>query len=102
MFASEARRYIESLIRQRKTIARTGGCQKPDALYVATQLEVLLRTYRYNTNADMAHFFVRKQAEIHFIIPAHKQHTNSQTVTRFTELLNEARQILSKQLLEIR
>ena len=84
MFATEARKYIEKLIRLQKSIERK-GYRRIDQLSVTqarTHLKKQLDFFRYDTDEKMHGFWDHNRSEIRTLIP-------NESNRCFTKLMNE-------------
>lgn len=98
MFAKEARRYIESLIRIQKHI-RMRHYQRDDQQTVnecLLKLKTLLQTWQYSSNERMSAFWINHRAEIRYLVPT-TTYKGFKCLLRRFEALDQESQIIELQ-----
>lgn len=98
MFAQDARRYIESLIRIQKHI-RKQGYERDDQQVVnecRRRIQPLIEENKYRTNERMAGFWINHRAEIRYLVPT-TTYKGFKCLLRRFELLDKESQIIELQ-----
>ena len=91
MFAQEARRYIEKLIRLQKKIEEKGYRRIDQAAVIQARkhLKNQLEFYPYNTDEKMRGFWEHNRDEIRALIPAESHRCFKKLMNEFLELQNK-------------
>lgn len=98
-FGIETRRWLESIIKQRKWLLHTNHNHKPQhevtkALY---ELEILLGTYTYENDLHMARFIAQKLQNIETIIPGSGATCHAKRMRELSEINKKAILIMKGQ-----
>jgi hypothetical protein len=91
MFAQEARRYIEKLIRLQKKIEEKGYRRIDQASVVQARkhLKNQLEFYPYNTDEKMRGFWEQNREEIKTLIPSDSHRCFKKLMNEFINLQNQ-------------
>jgi hypothetical protein len=87
-FAIETRRWLEKIIKQRKTMLRINCSHKPvsDIARALYRLEVQLSFYSYENDLYMARFIQQFKPDIEIILPGEGSTAMEKRRTEFTEI----------------
>lgn len=93
-YTLKARKFVRSIIRQRKQLLRMEKSYKNQALcrsYI-TELEKYLNFYAYSKAEQMAIFMIHYYPELKFLLPNYQTHTLRHI--KLDQLVREAKNIL--------
>ena len=95
-FHSQAREYIEQLIRQRKFLIKSGRSQANPGFMNSCmdELDKYMKAYKYETDQQMSVFWVRHSDLIFAIIPGHKAGGHEAALQLYHHFNSKARYLI--------